>query len=146
MNTSRRRVLLAATVLIGGYVGLWAEFFTNDFYRSFPGFGLHWIDIDGAFNEHLIRDIGSLYLGLGAGSVAAMISRSALPGRVIGLAWAVFGILHFGYHTLNPKGSPTDIAGSVVSLAISALLGIALVLPVRDRADRAAPIAERAPR
>lgn len=144
MNTPIRRVLLAVTVLIGGYVGLWAEFFPNAFYASFPGFGLHWIDIDGAFNEHLIRDVGSLYLALGAGSLAAIISRSAMPGQVVGVAWSVFGVLHFGYHALNPEGSAVDIVGSVVSLGISALLGIVLLLPLRGRVERQPRATEKA--
>lgn len=132
MNTRSRRVLLAVTVLLGGYVGAWAEFFPNAFYTSFPGFGLHWIDIDGPFNEHLIRDVGSLYLALAAGSLAAIISRSAMPGRVVGLAWSVAGVLHFGYHALHPEGSAVDVVGSIVILGISAALGIALLLPPRD--------------
>ena len=71
MNTTFRRVLLGLTVAIGLYVGVWAEFFPGAFYSSFPGFGLHWINVDGPYNGHLIRDVGSLYLGLGAASLAA---------------------------------------------------------------------------
>lgn len=136
MNTLLRRVVLAVTVLIGGYVGVWAGFFPNAFYTSFPGFGLHWINVDGAFNEHLIRDVGSLYLALALGSAAAIISRSAAPGRVIGLAWAVFGILHFGYHIQHLHGSGVDITGNIVSLGVSALAGIILVFPLDARTAR----------
>ncbi|MDN4613124.1 hypothetical protein P5G50_01555 [Leifsonia sp. F6_8S_P_1B] len=130
-NTPLRRALLALGVALGAYVGGWAFAAPDAFYRSFPGFGLHWIDVDGPFNEHLIRDVGALYLGLGAASLAAALSRSAQPGRVVGLAWAVFGVLHFGYHASHPEGSAGDIAGALVSLGLSALLGLALLLPVR---------------
>lgn len=138
MNTLLRRTVLAVTVLIGAYVGLWAEFFPRAFYTSFPGFGLHWIDVDGPFNEHLIRDVGSLYLALGIGSLAAMMARSATPGRVIGLAWALFGVLHFGYHVQHLEGSAVDIAGNIVSLGLSLALGVVLVFPLRGRAERTA--------
>lgn len=133
-NTPLRRVLLALGVALGAYVGGWAFAAPDAFYRSFPGFGLHWIDVDGPFNEHLIRDVGALYLGLGAASLAAALSRSAQPGRVVGLAWAVFGVLHFGYHALHPEGSAADVAGALISLGLSALLGLALLLPLRKRA------------
>ncbi|MGW2094408.1 hypothetical protein [Promicromonospora sukumoe] len=131
MNTIYRRVLLLATVAIGAYVGVWAAFFPESFYVSFPGFGLHWIDVDGPYNEHLIRDVGSLYLALGAGSLAAALSRSALPGRVLGLVWTVFGVLHLVYHLAHLHGSVLDVVGNVVSLGGSALLGILLMLPTR---------------
>jgi hypothetical protein len=133
VNTPFRRLLLALTVILGLYVGIWAQFFPFRFYESFPGFGLHWIDVDGSYNEHLIRDVGSFYLGLTAASLVAMLHRSAVPGRVAGVAWAVFGILHYGYHLMHLEGSAVDIAGNVVSLGISAALGVILVLPPRRR-------------
>jgi hypothetical protein len=134
VNTPFRRVLLALTVILGLYVGIWAQFFPPQFYESFPGIGLHWIDVDGSYNEHLIRDVGSFYLGLTAASLVAMLHSSALPGRVAGVAWAVFGILHYGYHLIHLEGSAVDIVGNVVSLGISAALGVILVLPPRRRA------------
>lgn len=133
MNTFSRRIVLGMTVLIGAYVGIWGFFFPEAFYTSFPGLGLHWIDIDGPFNEHLVRDVGSLYVALGVGSLAAMFASSAGPGRVMGLVWFVFGALHFGYHALHPAGSTSDVVGSLVSLGVSALLGIVLMLPTRGR-------------
>jgi hypothetical protein len=60
-----------------------------------------------------------------------MLHRSALPGRVAGVAWAVFGILHYGYHLLHLEGAAVDIVGNIVSLGISAALGLILVLPPR---------------
>jgi hypothetical protein len=137
-NTPLRRGLLGVGVALGAYVGGWAFAAPDAFYRSFPGFGLHWIDVDGPYNEHLIRDVGALYLGLGAASLAAAFSRSAQPGRIVGLAWAVFGVLHFGYHALHPEGSVGDIVGALVSLGLSALLGLALLLPSGRRTETAA--------
>ncbi|WP_285116028.1 hypothetical protein [Leifsonia sp. fls2-241-R2A-40a] len=130
-NTPLRRALLGLGVALGAYVGGWAYFAPDSFYSAFPGFGLHWIDIDGAFDEHLIRDVGALYLALGAASLGAAFARAAQPGRVVGLAWAVFGVLHFGYHVLHPEGSAGDVVSSLVSLGLSALLGVALLLPSR---------------
>ena len=45
-----------------------------------------------------------------------------------GLAWTVFGVLHFGYHVTHLTGSATDIAGNIISLGINAILGVILVI------------------
>lgn len=131
MNTPFRRVILALTAILGLYVGVWAEFFPRSFYTSFPGFGLHWISMNGAYDEHLIRDVGSFYLALTAASIVGIIARTATPGRVAGLGWTVFGVFHFAYHVTHLMGSSVDIAGNVISLGLSALLGIVLLFPPR---------------
>jgi hypothetical protein len=135
MNTSFRRATLAVTLLLGLYVGVWAAFLPRTFFDGFPGFGLHWIDLDGAFDEHLIRDVGFAYLALSSLSLAGVLARTALPGRLAGLGWTVFGVLHFGYHLLHLEGSVIDRLGNIVSLGLSLVLGI-LLLPRSRREDR----------
>ncbi len=132
MNTSSRRAILALTVALGLYVGVWAEFFPSAFYTSFPGLGLHWISMDGAYDEHLICDVGSFYLALTAVSVAGIIARTATVGRIAGLGWTVFGVLHFAFHVTHLDGSFTDKAGNVITLGVSAILGIVLLFPAPD--------------
>jgi len=136
-NTTLRRVLLAVTALLGLYVGVWAEFFPRAFYDSFPGLGLHWISADGAYDEHLIRDVGSMYLALTAISIAGILSRGATVGRVAGLGWTVFGVLHLTFHLAHLHGSALDIVGNVISLGGSAVLGIILMFPLAPRERRA---------
>ncbi len=138
VNTSYRRSVLALTVIVGLYVGVWAQFFPHAFYEGFPGFGLRWISSDGAENEHLIRDVGGLYLALTSISIAGFFSRTAVIGGVAGLAWTVFGVLHFVYHIGHLTGTVLDIIGTVLSLAISAILGILLLLPTRKTSTRTA--------
>jgi hypothetical protein len=129
MNTILRRILLGLIVAVAGLVGVWAAAFPTSFYSSFPGFGLHWISSDGPFNEHLIRDVGGLYVGFGAAALAAMFSRNASPGRVVGIGWSLFGVLHLSYHLTHLDGSAIDRVGNIVGLGISLLLGLALLLP-----------------
>jgi hypothetical protein len=131
VNTTFRRILLAVTAALGLYVGVWAELLPRSFYTSFPGFGLHWIDADGAWDEHLIRDVGSFYLALTAITIAAIVARTALPARLAGLGWTVFGVLHFGYHVTHLEGGAIDVVGNVVSLGVSLALGVLLMLPPR---------------
>ena len=129
MNTILRRILLGILVLLAAFVGLWAAAFPHAFYSSFPGFGLTWISTDGPFNEHLIRDVGGLYLGFGAAALAAAISRSAIPGRVVGIGWSLFGIVHLTYHVTHLDGSMVDRVGNIVGLGLSLALGLVLLLP-----------------
>jgi len=136
----QRRIILAVTALIGLFVGAWAAFWPASFYEAFPGFGRIWIAIDGPFHEHLIRDVGSLYLALAGASVAAIFSCTPDAGRVVGVAWTVFGIPHLAYHLGHLQSlAPLDVIGHIVSLGGSLVLGIALMLPVAQRSDSSPP-------
>ena len=135
-----RRTILAVTAVLGVVVGAWAAFWPTSFYDAFPGLGRIWIAIDGPFNEHLIRDVGALYLALAGASVAAIFSRGPDAGRVVGVAWTVFGIPHLGYHLAHLDSlEPIDVVGNVVSLGGSLALGIVLMLPESIRARPQSP-------
>jgi hypothetical protein len=127
-------MLLGLLSILAVFVGLWAAAFPQSFYSSFPGLGLHWVSSDGPFNEHLIRDVGALYLGFAAAAVAAMLSRSAVAGRVVGVGWSLFGLLHISYHLGHPEGTTVDQVGTIVSLAVDLFLGLLLLLPGRKMA------------
>jgi len=130
MTLTVRRAVLAVTAAIGFFVGGWAAFWPVSFYEAFPGLGRIWISIDGPFNEHLVRDVGALYLALAGASVAAIFSRTPDAGRVVGVAWTVFGIPHLAYHLAHLESlAPLDVAGNVVSLGGSLALGTVLMLP-----------------
>jgi K+-sensing histidine kinase KdpD len=91
----------------------------------------------------LIRDVGAFYLALALLTAIAGFARTAVPGRVVGAVWAVFGVLHFGYHVTHPEGTAADVAVEIVALAVSAALGILLALPTHRSAGRAAAGATR---
>lgn len=139
-----RRILLWATAAVGGFVGLWAAVWPSSFYESFPGLGRVWISVDGPFNEHLIRDVGALYLSLAVASIAATFTRGPESGRVVGVAWTVFGIPHLIYHAAQFGGMPIiDVIGNIIGLGGSLLLGLLLMLPgPRSRSPRSGPIIE----
>jgi len=132
MNRNARRIVLAITAALGLYVGVWAAALPQSFYDSFPGLGLMWVSIDGPFNEHLIRDVGALYLAIAAASIYAAFVRDVTATRAVGLAWTVFGAPHLLYHLAHLEGlAPIDVIGNVVTLGGSLLLGVALLLPER---------------
>ena len=126
-------IALAASALLALFVGIWAYFFPQTFYVSFPGVLGAWVSVDGPFNEHLIRDVGAMYLALGAASIGGMIWRNEIAFRVLGLAWTVFGLLHFLYHAFHLAHMPvSDAIGEMAALGVSLLLGILLLIPSRE--------------
>lgn len=138
VRATTRRAILLPLAAIGAYVGIWAYFLPRSWYRSFPGFGRHWLPVLGPYNEHLSRDVGALYLALGVLSLSA--ARWAADGRlsaVTGLTWLVFGVPHLVFHLrhLDMYG-PADQALNVVALGGCVLAGAALTLTPGTRSAR----------
>lgn len=132
MNTTTRRTILLVTALIGLYVGGWAAVVPRSFYDAFPGLGSVWVAVDGPYNEHLVRDVGTLYLALAAASIVAAASHRADAGRAVGVAWIVFSIPHLTYHLAHLDGfSVKDVVGQVVALGATVVLAVPLLLPTR---------------
>ena len=127
--------MLAISAVLGLFVGVWAAGFPALFYSSFPGLGLMWISVDGPYNEHLIRDVGALYLAVAAATIYAIFAQGLAATRAVGIAWTVFGIPHLAYHLHHLEGlAAIDVVGNVVSLGGSVLLGVLLLLPGRATA------------
>jgi len=135
-SQARRLSRAALWVLCGAaaYVGTWALLAPRGFYSAFPGPGRHWIDADGPYNEHLIRDVGGLYLALLV--LTATAARRMEPSlvRIAGLAWLVFGIPHLAYHALHLHQLGTaDIALNVLSLGGIVVLAASVCVVNRPR-------------
>lgn len=131
MNTILRRAILAATSLLGLFAGGWAAFAPRFFYGSFPGFGFGpWVAVDGPYNEHLVRDVGAFYLALAAAGIFAMLSRTVVAGRAVGIAWLAFSVPHLGYHLQHLEGfSALDAVGQVIGLGSTVVLAVPLIAP-----------------
>lgn len=80
------------------YVGVWALLAPASFFRSFPGGGQAWVRTDGLYNEHLVRDVGALYLALLAVTCAGLLRPETDRARMAGVAWLLFGVPHLAYH------------------------------------------------
>lgn len=133
MNQHRvQTVALVALVVAAAPVGLQAAFGPRSFYDDFP-FGRGWIRADGgAYNEHLVRDVGAFFLAMAVLTAWAVRRRAmALP---IGVAWIVQGVLHLWYHLGNLDGlDGADRVGMVVSLFTFPLL--ACIVLVTERSE-----------
>jgi hypothetical protein len=146
VNRTWRRIILWLLAALGAFVGGWALFAPQAFYDSFPFpavFG-SWVSGDGPFNEHLIRDVGSLYLALAAASVVAALMRRADASVAVGVAWLVFSVPHLVYHLGHLDHlAPIDAIGQPISLAVSLVLSIPLCVPPRREPETSAAASTR---
>jgi hypothetical protein len=119
--------------LSAALVGFWATFAPHSFYRSFPLPGHHWVSPAGPYDEHLVRDVGGLYLSLLVVTVWAIVRRNPELLRVAGAAWFVFSLPHLVFHLGHLDGLTTfDKAGESTSLALTLLFALLLTLPSRS--------------
>ena len=84
-------LFLAANPLVGG---LWAVILPRSFYEDFPLPGRDWVSALGPYNEHLIRDYGTLNLALAVLLVAAAILVEQHLVQVALVTWLVFATPH----------------------------------------------------
>ena len=128
-GVKRERVRTISLGLIALFMlpaGLQAAFAPRSFFDDFP-LGRGWIAHEGdVFNEHLVRDVGGLFLALIIVTVWTLWRRS--PARGVAAAWLGQGVLHLVYHAQHLDGyQAVDQVGLVGSLiAIPVLAAIAL--------------------
>lgn len=104
--------------------------------RGFP-FGRSWVSGGGTYDEHLVRDVGVLYLALITVTLWSAW-RDELTAAVA-IAWAVQGVLHITYHIGH-----LDALGTVDKIALVGSLAVVLTPAViawwagtqPDRGDR----------
>lgn len=103
--------------------GLQAALTPRAFFEDFP-FGRGWIEQEGgAYNEHLVRDVGALILALIIVTVWTLWRHPA--ARPVAAAWLVQGTLHLAYHAGHLDGyNPADRLGLVGSLVTVPLLAL----------------------
>ncbi len=129
----RVRLLLWLMAISSLGVGFQALFTPRSFYDDFP-MGRGWVAMDGPYNEHLVRDVGSLNLALVVLVFAALIVVDARAGphrrdRLPRERGAALRCTTCGTSTMDGMA-----AGDQVGIAVS--LGLAVVLPRAGVADR----------
>lgn len=123
------RIALAYLALVSLDIGVWAQLAPRSFYDHFPGLGRAWVSVNGPYNEHLVRDVGGLNLGLAAVLIVAFITLSRPTIVAASVASLLYGIPHLVYHIANTDGlANSDIAISLGGLALFAVLPIALMM------------------
>jgi hypothetical protein len=116
-STRVARGALAVLVLAAGSIGITATVAPRTFYDDFP-FLDHWVDLLPPYNEHLVTDVGGLYLGF-----AILFAWSAWKlqrdlVRATCTAWLLVAALHLLFHATHLEGFGTaDAIGELTSLA-----------------------------
>ncbi|MCA1707791.1 MAG: hypothetical protein LC808_32775 [Actinobacteria bacterium] len=131
-----RAVRLGCLILSASaaYPGVWALFWPRSFFLRFPGFGYRWVASAPPYNEHLITDVGSFYLGFAVLLFLAALIADRRVIRVSLLSWLVFSIPHVIWHARHVTGDSTmDRWGSVIALGAGAALSLVLLLVGRRR-------------
>ena len=127
------RSCLAAIVIFMLPAGLQAAFLPQSFFDDFP-LGRGWIAAEGGvYDEHLVRDVGLLFLSLIIVTAwAAWRGEFVVP---VATAWLVQGIGHLVYHVGHLDGiggaDRVGLVGSLIAIPVLAL--VAIITNVQDK-------------
>jgi hypothetical protein len=126
---------MAVMAVTPALVGIWASVSPRGFYDGFPGGGHHWVSAVGPYDEHLVRDVGALYLGA---LVLLALAWTWLDKRLVQatlISYAVAALPHLIYHLTALDGfSAGDAVAEIGGLALNVLLPLGLLFVTRSRA------------
>nr|MBA2522499.1 hypothetical protein [Solirubrobacterales bacterium] len=127
--------VLAAVQLTDGIYALLAP---RAFFDDFP-IGRGWVAALPAYNEHLVRDVGSLFLATGIVLLAAAIYLERRLVLVALVSYLAFAVPHFVYHAFNlePYGS-FDAVANMATLLFTVLAPAILLLAMLRGGEPAA--------
>jgi hypothetical protein len=133
------RIGLAILAVSSAIIGGWGLFAPASFFDGFPGSGHHWVSSLPPYNEHLVRDYGSMNLALAVvlAIAATTLSRTAVLAGL--LAVLVSGVPHFVFHAGHQSGlSGGEQTVELIALALPiALAALLLVMAWRRNAATA---------
>jgi hypothetical protein len=129
INVSKSRIEQVSLAIIAVFMvplALQAAFAQKSFFEDFP-FGRGWVAGHGdAYNEHLVRDVGVLFLALIIATLWGAWRRQLL--RPLAVAWLVQGTLHLVYHVGHLDGfksaDKVGLVGSLVLVPVLALVSL----------------------
>ena len=121
------RAGLVILALVQVQIGLWALLAPQSFYDDFPGGGRMWVSPLGPFDEHALRDVGSLSLALVALLAYAAWTLEDRIVRLAGVAWLLWALPHLAYHltadgALSRGDRIASEGGQAVTIAIALYL------------------------
>ena len=122
------RAGLWALLLFSLGAGLWQQLAPRSFYDDFPGFGRHWVSVDGPYNEHLLRDLGGASLAIAVIVAFALARPSAGLVRAVAAAVLVSQVPHFIYHAAHLDVLSTDLDRVLQTLSLTLTVAIPLLV------------------
>ncbi len=114
------RAALVLLLLSALTIGLTAALAPRTFYDDFP-FLTHWVDLLPPYNEHLVTDVGGLYLGFAVLFAWAARTLDRTLVRAACAAWLLAAAIHLAFHA-------THLDNFGTADAIAELSGLALLL------------------
>jgi hypothetical protein len=126
------RAGIAVMAVTPAFVGIWATITPRGFYDDFPGVGGAWVAAVGAYDEHLVRDVGALYLGtlVLLGFAWAWLDRRLVQAALV--SYAVAALPHLIYHcTALENFSTGDAVAEIAGLALNVVLPLGLLVVAR---------------
>ncbi len=112
------RLALAYLGATAALIGLTAALAPHAFYDDFP-FIAHWVDLLPPYNEHLVTDVGGLYLGFALLFAWSAWSLERVLLRAVCFAWLLTATLHLVFHVRHLDGfSTNDAVAEIASLAL----------------------------
>jgi len=132
------RAALAILLLSAASIGIVATFAPHAFYDDFP-FLRHWVDLLPPYNEHLVTDVGGLYLGFAVLFAWAAWTMQPTLIRAACAAWLLTEALHLGFHATHLDNFDTgDAIAQVASLAFLLIPAAVAIWAVGDEPGSAA--------
>jgi alkylhydroperoxidase family enzyme len=136
-NRGAIRFLLFALGVPQALIGFWALLAPSSFYDDFPTGTDGWVNVLGPFDEHLVTDVGALFVALGFLLCFAAVSLRRGTVLAAAIAWLIFSVPHFAWHVFNlePYGT-ADAIGNTATLAwtvVGGILVLVLARPPRRR-------------
>jgi hypothetical protein len=130
------RASLVILLLSAASVGLTATLAPHAFYDDFP-FLSHWVDLLPPYNEHLVTDVGGLYLGFTVLFAWAAWTLQPTLVRAACSAWLLSAAIHLIFHATHLDNFGTaDAVAELASLAFLLVPPPVAIWAVGDRTGR----------
>ena len=113
------RAALGFLFIAAAVIGLTAAMAPRTFYDDFP-FVAHWVELLPPYNEHLVTDVGGLYLGFAVLFAWAAWTLERTLVRAVCVAWLLTATIHLLFHAGHLAGF--DTADAIAEIATLALL------------------------
>lgn len=112
------RLALAFLFLASLTIGLTAAAAPRTFYDDFP-FLAHWVELLPPYNEHLVTDVGGLYLGFALLFAWAAWTLERTLVLAVSVAWLLTAAIHLLFHAGHLDHFDTaDAIAEIASLAL----------------------------
>jgi hypothetical protein len=112
------RAALLVLFLAAVAIGLTAAIVPRTFYDDFP-FLTRWVELLPPYNEHLVTDVGGLYLGFAVLFAWAARTLERTLVRAVCFAWLLTATIHLIFHAGHLESFGTaDAIAEIASLAL----------------------------